>query len=217
MDSDSWAVDFMVADRRKACLCHGSDTGPLKYAFHFSVEIPRNLLSLGVSVWSEVAGQLVIGQVYAVGPLVDQDSDWCIRSCVRHKPSHRLHDQRIANDQSNAFGVPTHACLREHRSGIKPKELHQTDLTFRVLNQHLHLFVCLGGTETTSELAHIGLADCGFHGPHNAFEWLRGSDAPSLTADLPSCSAHLFPLSLALMISPAATTWLVHSTVFAAT
>ena len=112
--------------------------GVLKQPFYLRVQVPRNLPSFRSSVWSQQAGHLVINQVYTVRPLIYEYSHRRIRHGVRDKASHRLHDQGIADDQTNAFRVAADASLREDRASVEPDELHQTDPTHGILNNLLH-------------------------------------------------------------------------------
>jgi hypothetical protein len=39
----------------------------------------------------------VIGDVHAIGTLIDEDCDWRVRSSIGHVPDHFFHDERIAD------------------------------------------------------------------------------------------------------------------------
>src|SRR5215467_5215811 len=158
--------------------------GVLKQPFYLRVQVPRNLQSFRISVWSQQAGHLVISQVYTVRPLIYEYSHRRIRHGVRDKASHRLHDQGIADDQTNAFRVAADASLRENRASVEPDELHETDPTHGILNDLLHFRICRRRGHVSPEIAHVRLADGRFHGRYHTLERLLRRDAPSLNTNL---------------------------------
>src|SRR6202035_1251801 len=117
---------------------------------------------------------------------------------IRDKPGHRLHDERIAQDEAHALRVSVDSGFGEHRTMVKPHELHKADLADAVMNYFLHFLIGRGRGHTGSELSHIGSADLRSHGRDNGVKGLLRDDAPPSTAEFArlhySCPPPYVPL-----------------------
>src|SRR5579862_7082734 len=134
--------------------------------------------------------------MHAIGTLVHKNSYRSIGAGVRNKPRHRLHDERVADNQADHLRAAFHSGFRENRTVIEPHELHETDLAYALINHTLHFLERRCGGNPCREFDHVRPADRVFHSRQDGVKRLPGGYAPTLYVYLMSFHFGFTPLLL---------------------
>src|ERR1700722_9039943 len=192
--SDSSVLTMVTASSLSDCRHARRSARFLKHSSDFDIQVPSDLYGFRITVGSKQTGHLVVTQVHAVGAAINQHGHWRVRRGVRNKANHRFHDERITNDQTDAFRISLGMRLRANGTHIESHEFHQSNFTHGVPYDLPHFRIRRRGGNVLGESAHIGPADRSFHCGDDIFEWLLRNDAPSL--DIDRANFHNFDLKV---------------------
>src|SRR5258706_16022351 len=106
----------------------------LEQILDFRIEIPGNRERYVATVGRDETLHRVVGQMHAIGALVDEDCYRCVRCRVGNGPGHLLHDEWIADDEAQAPWPLSALFLAQDLADVIACELHQLRGSDRRLN-----------------------------------------------------------------------------------